>query len=354
MSTASRWEAWRPVASALAIGAVGGTLFHALQLPLPWMMGAMVATTAASMAGVRQSLPAWSRPPTIAVLGVLLGSSFTREIAARMPDWLPSLATLPVYILVIGGLALVYLRRVARIDPLTAFFCATPGGLGEMAILGDRAGGDLRTISLVHATRILLIVLTVPLAFRLLGYLPPGTSTAPPPGIEALDLAILAVCGVVGVLGGTWLGLPAAGLLGPMVLSAAAHLLGLVDGAPPGWLVAVAQVVIGATIGCRFEGYPVARVLWMMLVGLGLTVLMLSITLLFGTGLQVVTGLPLPLLVLALVPGGLAEMSLIALALTDDPAFVATNHIVRIGLVVLFASWLFRLYRRRLGLPPPD
>ena len=75
---------------------------------------------------------------------------------------------------------------------------------------------------------------------------------------------------------------------------------------------------------------------------------MLSVTLLFGAGLQAVTGMPLPLLVLAFVPGGLAEMSLVALALTDDPAFVATNHIVRIGLVVVFASWLFGLYQRRL------
>jgi uncharacterized protein len=352
LSAASRWEAWRPVFTALAVGAGGGVLYYGLHLPLPWMMGAMVATTIASMAGLEQAIPAWSRPPTIAVLGTLLGSSFTREIAARMFDWLPSLAALPVYILVIGLLALVYLRRVARLDPLSAFFCATPGGLGEMVILGDRAGGDLRTISLVHATRILLIVLTVPLAFRLLGYLPPGRSTAPPAGIEALDLAVLALCAVAGIYGGQLLRLPAPGLLGPMILSAAAHLAGLVDGAPPPWLVAAAQIVIGAAIGCRFEGYPAARVLGMMLIGLGLTVLMLAVTLLFGAGLQALTGMPLPLLVLAFVPGGLAEMSLVALALTDDPAFVATNHIVRIGLVVLFASALFRLYRRQLDLPP--
>ena len=168
---------------------------------------------------------------------------------------------------------------------------------------------------------------------------------------ELLDLAVLAVCGVLGVYGGQLLGLPAAGLLGPMVLSAAAHLLGLVEGSPPGWLVAAAQVVIGASIGVRFEGYPVARVIRMMLVGLGLTIIMLSVTLLFGAGLQAVTGMPLPLLVLAFVPGGLAEMSLVALALTDDPAFVATNHIVRIGLVVVIASWLFGLYQRRLKQP---
>jgi membrane AbrB-like protein len=344
----------RHVLTALAFGAAGGFLFHAVHLPLPWMMGAMVATTVASMAGVPQAMPAWARPPTIAVLGVLLGSSFTREMVGRMPEWVPSLVMLPVYILAIGVLALVYLRKVARLDPRTAFFCATPGGLGEMVILGDRSGGDLRTISLVHATRVLLVVLTVPMAFRLLGYLPP----APPPTlsleIELLDLAVLALCGVVGVYGGMRLGLPAAGLLGPMVLSAGAHLLGLVEGSPPSGLVAAAQIVIGASIGVRFEGYPVVRVVWMMLVGLGLTILMLTVTVLFGSLLQALTGMPLPLLILALVPGGLAEMSLIALSLTDDPAFVATNHIVRIGLVVVFASALFNLYRRRLNLPPPS
>jgi uncharacterized protein len=349
---APRWAAVRPVLVALAIGVAGGALFWGLGLPLPWMLGSMLATTVASMAGLPQAIPAWSRPPTIAVLGVLLGSSFTSEVAAGMPAWLPSLAALPAYIAVIGALALVYLRKVGRLDPLTAFFCATPGGLGEMVILGDRMGGDLRTISLVHATRILLIVFTVPLAFRLLGYLPPGQALGPAAGAGWLDLGLLTLCGVLGFFGGQLLRLPAPGLLGPMLLSAAAHLLDLVHGAPPPLLVAAAQVVIGASVGCRFEGYPVARVLWMILVGLGLTVIMLGVTLLFGAGLQTVTGMPLPLLVLAFVPGGLAEMSLVALALTDDPAFVATNHIVRIGLVVLLASWSFRLYRRLMKLQP--
>src|SRR3712207_9202040 len=93
--------------------------------------------------------------------------------------------------------------------------------------------------------------------------------------------------------------MPTPWLLGPMLLSASSPLLDLVHGAPPPFLVAAAQVVIGASVGCRFEGYPVARVLWMILVGLGLTVIMLGVTLLFGAGLQAVTGMPLPLLVLA-------------------------------------------------------
>ncbi len=137
-----------------------------------------------------------------------------------------------------------------------------------------------------------------------------------------------------------------------MFLSAAAHLAGLVHGAPPALLVGAAQVIIGASVGCRFEGYPLVRVVWMILVGLGLTIIMLAVTILFGFGLHELTAMPVEVVVLAFVPGGLAEMSLIALALTDEPAYVAAIHIVRIGLVVLLASSLYRLYSRVIRLPP--
>ena len=52
-------------------------------------------------------------------------------------------------------------------------------------------------------------------------------------------------------------------------------------------------------------------------------------------------------LMLAFSPGGLAEMSLIAIAIGADAAFVATHHIVRIFLVIVIAPLAFKLMRRR-------
>ena len=79
------------------------------------------------------------------------------------------------------------------------------------------------------------------------------------------------------------------------------------------------------------------------------TVLLLAVTLIFAIGLGWLTGLSMPALVLAFAPGGLAEMSLIALALSLDAAFVATHHAVRICVVVVLAPAVFRRRRR-----PPD
>ena len=57
------------------------------------------------------------------------------------------------------------------------------------------------------------------------------------------------------------------------------------------------------------------------------------------------TGSACVALVLALGPGGIAEMGLVAVAMGIDPLFVATHHVIRIGLVVLMAPPLFRLWR---------
>ncbi len=50
-------------------------------------------------------------------------------------------------------------------------------------------------------------------------------------------------------------------MLGPIVLSGAAHVAGLTQAVPPGWMIAAAQVVIGTSLGVRFAGMPKGRIL---------------------------------------------------------------------------------------------
>ena len=78
----------------------------------------------------------------------------------------------------------------------------------------------------------------------------------------------------------------------------------------------------------------------------GGTVVLLSATILFAVGLSQMTGLPVVALTLAFSPGGLAEMSLIAIAIGADAAFVVTHHVVRIFMIVVFAPLAFKLMAR--------
>jgi membrane AbrB-like protein len=161
-----------------------------------------------------------------------------------------------------------------------------------------------------------------------------------------LDVAILTACAVAGVYLGGWLRLPAAQLVGPMILSAIVHIAGLTHSAPPPVLVIVAQVVLGTVLGCRFVGAPKPMVVRSLALSLGATLLTLTVTLVFAVLFHGLFGQTAEQVILAYAPGGLTEMSLVALSMNAEVAYISVHHLARIALVIAFApivmKWLLR------------
>jgi len=337
---------------ALGFGALGGYGFVLLNLPLAWMLGAMCTVTVLAAGGAPVKMyPLW-RAVMVAILGVMLGSAFSPELIDRLSGWALTGAFLAVYVAVAGAVVYQFYRRAMGYDPATAYFAATPGGLNEMIIVGAAYGGDDRIISLSHASRILLVVMTIPIWFQIMeGYRPSGGSVPGPSLLEAdpEEMALLVAAGVIGAFVARRLNLPAALLVGPMLASALIHLVGWSTQQPPAEVIAVAQVVIGTAIGCRFAGTPVRTILKVLGVSVVATVLLLGVTVAFSWTLSQATGIDVLDVILAYAPGGLAEMSLVALAIGGDTAFVATHHIVRIAIVVIAAPMIYRLL---IGKPP--
>jgi len=334
----------------LLLGAAGGWLATQIQLPLPWMIGAMIATTIGSLAGLRLSVHRWVRGAMVAVLGVMLGSSFAPGVVARFADWLVTIGALALYVVLVTAILFWYFRRFGRFDRVTAFFAASPGGLNEMVVVGRELGGDDRLIALVHGARVLLVVMAIPFGFMIFEDYSP--STQPPMGVALLqqpwrEALILGGCAVAGALGARALRLPAAFVVGPMILSAAVHLLGWSESRPPAALVGLAQVVIGSAVGARFAGVALKTVARALLLSAGSTAVMVSLTILFAVALRNAADTSIQAVILAYAPGGLAEMSLVALALAIDSAFVASHHVLRIMMIVVVAPTLFRRFLAR-------
>ena len=330
---------------ALSVGAIGGVVFTYLRAPLPWMLGAMCATTAAAIMGANVRIPRGLRWIMLSVLGVMLGGAFTPDVLGRSSLWIGSLATLFAFVVFVAGSVAYSLRRFARFDATTAYFSASPGGLSEMVAVGDAMGGDERTISLMHAVRLLLTVLAVPFWFRLFqGYEPSAQGSignmdwAIAPG----DAIVLGLCAVTGYWAAKRLHVPAPALTGPLVFSALVHLSGLTAGSPPGSLTALAQVVIGTSLGCRFVGIAVREMLGTMVTGALSTLFMLALAVVLALTVEATAGLPFAALLLAFTPGGLAEMTLISLSLGIDAAFVSTHQMMRIFFIVALFPFAFR------------
>ncbi|MBC7314557.1 AbrB family transcriptional regulator [Shinella granuli] len=332
----------------LAIGAGGGTIFYVLSLPLPWMLGAMCTVLAAALAGLPVVSAKRIRPPMAAVIGVMLGSSFSPDMMGRLDDWIPvTVAALAATVLT-GAIGYLYLRYVARLDPITAYFAGMPAGVYEMTAQGGRAGGDERRIALVQATRVFLVVFSVPMVLNL--FLHFGSTSglsmrAGHGGLTLPDVGILIICGAVGWPLAQKLHLPNPPLIGPMLMSAAAHAAGLTDGAPPYLLVSIAQVVLGTTIGGQFLGADRMLLLGSALHSLVLVPVMVAIAALTAWCVSSWSGGGYPAIFLALAPGGTTEMSLVALAIKAEVALVVFHQILRQVSIHLFAPAVFRATR---------
>ena len=227
-----------------------------------------------------------------------------------------------------------------------------PGGLIEAVEIGERAGGDVETLSIQHFVRIVLVIITVPMLFlavtgEAVGSAAGQTLEKSPANWQ--DWATIGALALIGVWIGRRLHLPAAPLIGPMVLTAGLQAGGLIDLQGPQLLLNAAQLVVGSSLGARFANSTTRR----LLAALGLGVISVAVTLAIASGLALALEPFVPLsfqtLLISYSPGGVTEMSLVALSLGASPVLVSTHHLFRIILAVGVASLLSKSagYRRK-------
>jgi len=337
---------YRKFLLALLVSAVGGGIFYWAHLPLPWVLGPLTGCSIAAVLSVPLAAPPAIRAPMTSIIGVTMGTTFSPDIIAQMPGWGASILGLFVYLMISASICIAYFRYVARFDLRTAYFAGMPGGIVEMITLSDLYGGNIRKVSLVQAARILTMVFTLPFLVSLISGA--DISARGRTGSSITELppsAYLWVIGtaLLGLLLGRIARLPAKWLMGPMLVSAAVHAFGLTEFRPPSEMVKLAQLIIGMTLGCRFAGVPAREILHTLMISVGSVVLLLGTALISAYLVSRITDESVISLILAYSPGGLAEMSLVALALHAEVAFVVAHHLVRVFAVLTLAQPIFRL-----------
>ena len=332
----------------MALAAVGVAAFWLLNLPLPFLFGPMVACLIAALAGAPLLDAGVVGVAARTVLGVAIGSSITPEVLQRLPQMMASVAFIPLYIGAITAIGVPFFVRVCGLDRVTAYYAAMPGGLQDMVIFGTEAGGDGRALSLIHATRVLIIVTIAPLILtRFLDVAldsPIGASAADLPPVE---LALMVAAALIGWKGGERVGLFGASILGPMIVTAALSLAGVIEHRPPAEAILGAQFFIGVGIGVGYVGVTVRELRRFVLSGI-VFVLILAVLAAAVTEAVVALGLARPVEgFLSFAPGGQAEMTVLALVAGADLGFVIVHHVTRVLLVIAGAPIAARLLRVR-------
>lgn len=344
------------IALTYGLGAVFGVAAQWVGMPLGMLLGAMIGIAVSSRLGLRPwgrdlAVPQKWRYVLVPVVGVAIGASFPEDFFEQAQHWWLSMAALLVFIPLAQWISYLVFRRLGGLTPATAYFAAMPGGFIESLEMGEKSGADMPMLIMLQFLRIAICILLIPIVFSLIEGHAVGASTGMVLGtaqgaLTAWDVGLLVALGVSGWAVASRLKFPAAVLSGPLLFSGLAHALGWTHAAPPIWTILVTQWVLGTSLGVRLAGFTRGQ----FGLALGLSALSVAMMLLAAVGFALVlsgpVGEPVSAVILAFAPGGVSEMSLIALSLHLSAVFVTMHHLVRIILAVVTA----RLGQRLAGL----
>ena len=316
--------------------------------PLPFLFGSLFGCLAASLFGVELAGMPLVSNVSRTVLGVAIGTTLTMEVITTIPRYIPTLLIVPLYVGLISCVGYPFFRRVLKYDRPTAFYSSMPGGLQDMVVFGIEAGGNPRTLSLVHATRSLVLVTIAPIVLTQIFELeldnPLGSPITELPLIENIGLFLI---GIVGMVLFRKLKLFGADILGPLLLSAPLAIFGILTHRPSEEMIILSQFFIGIGVGIHYQGITTKELSRDIIAGLGFVAVVIAIALITLLGASQISDIPLFELFLCFWPGGQAEIAVMTLAAGGSVSIIVLHHIVRIFLVITGAPILHKLKKKR-------
>ena len=345
----------------IASGAFGAWV-HA---PIPWMLGPLVVMALAKWRGLEVAAPLGFRGGGQMLIATALGLYFTPAMLVVIAKFLPYMIVAGLFAIFIGYASGRVLARLARlagaaaapagtaadggitVNSVTAYFSCVPGGATEMVNLSERYGGRPDLVAVAQSVRLLLIIGLIPAVYTYSGI---HGADAYEPGVKFFNLT-----GLIQLLGcalaGGWLlsrlKLPNAFMLGPLIVAVGLTGSGVEWSALPQWLINAGQVMMGCSLGSRFEAdffRSAPRFMWAATVS---TFAALGLAAGFGFALAWAAKIHWATALLALAPGGIAEMSITAKVLKLGVPVVTAFHVTRVVILVTLTAPVFRFFARR-------
>ncbi|AMR68691.1 hypothetical protein A0T30_08135 [Aquipseudomonas alcaligenes] len=327
-------------------GAAGGVLASLIGWPLPWMVGSLLAVILLRcLGGLDLREVPGARKGGQWLVGTGIGLHFSPAVLQQVAEH-GALLLAGALLTSLTSLIGIALLRAAGHDRATAFFASMPGGASEMVNLGQRNGAQAGEVAAGQSLRLLLVVLLVPALFQ--WWLGAAPALAQTHGhSQPLALAALLAGGALLALLGQRLRQPNPWLLGPILFAAAGAIwLDQPLSLPPGTS-ELGQWLIGSALGCHFSREFFRRAPRFLALVLGATLLAMCAAALAAEALGWLGALDQRSLMLGMMPGGIAELSLTAEALALSVPLITGLQVLRLMCVLFLAEPAFRLWQRQ-------
>lgn len=329
-----------------ALVAASGALAYGLAVahfPAALLLGPMLAAIAFGVGGAGLGVPKPGFLAAQAMIGCLVAKAVTTEIVATITEdgWL--ILAVVLVTVVAGAVVGWALTRLRILPGTTAAWGSSPGGAAAMVAMSEEYGADPRLVAFMQYVRVVAVVLSASAVARLLTDV---TAPAAPAPDATPPLAVLATLAVAAAGFGlaSLLRMPAAALIGPMLLGALLHALGLVSMALPMPLLDLAYATIGWYVGLRFRRETLRETVVALPGILVATVAVIALCAVWAYGLTRLLPIDFLTAYLATSPGGLDSVAIIAVGSKADVSFVLAVQTLRLFVVLLtgplLAKWI--------------
>jgi uncharacterized protein len=313
------------------------------------MLGPFIACAAVSLMGVPLKAIPHGREVGQVIVGLSVGMRFTVAVLAATFALLPAMFISILAMMVLTTLAAFILMPIARVDRTTAFFATAAAGMADMAHIAEARGGNPSAVAVVHAIRVALVVLSVPLLVFAFGEHGQVVHNGNP---ASHDIPTLILVLVLGYVGSRLFGLtkfPNPWLIGGVLIGGALGVMELLVVSFPRIVLIVAQLAIGVSLGARFERELIVRLPRVALGAVIVTVVMIAAAAAGALILSNLTALPYSVSLLSVAPAAVTEMTLTAQAMNVDPQIVTAFHVMRIALVEVSILVVYAIFRKIAG-----
>ncbi|MFC5652631.1 AbrB family transcriptional regulator [Paenibacillus solisilvae] len=332
----------------------GGTLFNLLHMPIPWLLGPMIAVLIGSNVWKeRYGWPGLARNTGMIIVGYTIGLSMTAAALREISHQLPSMLLLTVLLLLFcGGMAYVVSILAGR-DYLTMLMGSVPGGLTQVLSLAEETEGvNITVVTVMQVIRLMTIIICVP-AFifsPLFGYHHADSIAAQATAVVSMDgtslfpnLLIFAAVSILCALLGSKIKFPTAYLLGPAIGTAVLQLIGLHGPALPSFIISAAQFMIGTYVGMLLRPGQLTHKLRTISLSILSSLALVAGALGFGLLLTKFQSVSMSTALLSLAPGGMDQMGIIAHEVHADLSMVAGYQLFRTFFIFFAVPPLLRL-----------
>lgn len=313
----------------------GALAAETLKLPIPWLLGSLLATAVLSLNNAPVKAPVFCRKAGLAVIGTSLGLYFTPQVAGVLLAHWPLLVFGMGFSIGLGIIGSILVYRYAGVDFTTAWYASAMGGASEMANMADQQGAQVAKVVSAHSLRVLMIVTVVPFFYQYMGYRhTDGGGLSQNTAVHWGGLVLLFACSFLAARLFEWRKWSNPWTFGPLLSATLLTLAGIHLSAMPPIVSDLGQLLIGWSLGNRFApGFfrTAPRLLGVVAVSVGLS---LAFTAAAAYLLAQISNIPLPTLGLGLAPGSVAEMTITAKVLQLGVPIVTAFHVSRMVAVV--------------------